>query len=135
MAGTVAQSAVHYAADGLLEITLTATGDSSDGTIPDTVLTPKFSGQLLSLKTNPGATAPTDNYDITIEDGDAIDVLQGVGANRDTSNSEQAAIVQATSVNPWIHRGETLTFKVANQSVNNAIIVARLLVRVFEKVT
>ena len=40
--------------------------------------------------TNPGATAPTDNYDIVVNDADSVDVAAGVLANRDTANSEQA---------------------------------------------
>lgn len=40
--------------------------------------------------TDPGATAPTDDYDITIVDAEGYDVMQGTGANRDTSNTETA---------------------------------------------
>lgn len=50
----------------------------------------QFHGEVLALVTDPGATAPTDNYDITITDADGYDVLQGAGANRDTANTETA---------------------------------------------
>ena len=40
--------------------------------------------------TDPGATAPTDNYDIVLNDENSADVFGGTLANRDTSNSEQA---------------------------------------------
>jgi len=60
-----------------------ASGDVS-GT--DTVV---VSGVALRYATNPGSTAPTDNYDIVINDEDGIDIAAGGLVNRDTSNSEQ----------------------------------------------
>ena len=60
-----------------------ASGDMS-GT--DTVV---VSGVALRYATNPGSTAPTDNYDIVVNDEDGIDIAAGGLANRDTSNSEQ----------------------------------------------
>lgn len=50
--------------------------------------TPRITGKIIQVVTNPGATAPSDDYDITMTDSDGIDVLQGKGANRDTVNSE-----------------------------------------------
>lgn len=44
--------------------------------------------RLKRMTTVPGATAPTDNYDITITTDDGEDILGGEGANRDTSTSE-----------------------------------------------
>ena len=49
-----------------------------------------YFGAVTSVVTNPGATAPTDNWDLTITDADSYDVLQGVGADRDTTNTETA---------------------------------------------
>lgn len=45
-------------------------------------------GTLLSVTTDPGATAPTDNYDITLTDSLGVDVFAGLGANRDTATTE-----------------------------------------------
>lgn len=59
--------------------------------------TKRFFGQVLALVTDPGSTAPTDNYDITITDDDSYDVMQGAGADRDTANTE-TAVPTATSV-------------------------------------
>lgn len=36
-----------------------------------------------------GTDAPTDNYDIVVNDSDGLDVMAGALANRDTANSEQ----------------------------------------------
>ncbi len=46
-------------------------------------------GAIVRVVTNPGGTAPTDDYDLTIIDSDGVDLLAGEGANRDTSTSEQ----------------------------------------------
>lgn len=61
---------------------------STSGGAADKVTTATFTGEVLTLVTDPGGTAPTDNYDITVTDADGIDVLAGAGANRDTANTE-----------------------------------------------
>ena len=124
MAGTVAIE--HYQLGNIRRLQITATADAADASFPATAL-PRFQGRLLALHTNPGATAPTDNYNITLIDGDGMDRLQGVGANRDTANSEQVPVVYtSTSVNPPVSIDETLTFTIANNAVNSAIVVANL---------
>ena len=48
-----------------------------------------YTGVLLRAVTVPDAvSAPTDDYDITITDGDGVDVAAGLLANRDTANTE-----------------------------------------------
>ena len=117
---------LHYALGNIRRINVAIVASSVDGTITATAL-PAFQGRLLSLHTNPGATAPTDQYDITLVDGDGLDRLQGVGANRHTTNSEQVAVVYSgTSVSPPVSSDETLTLTFANTSVNSAIIVLNL---------
>lgn len=124
MAGTV--TITHYQIGNIRRINFSVVADASDGSIPDTVL-PKFQGRLLALHTNPGATAPTANYDITLVDGDGLDRLQGVGLNRHTTNSEQVPVVYAsTSVCPPVSLDEALTLTFANNSVNSALIVGNL---------
>lgn len=49
-----------------------------------------LSGQPLRFVTDPSATAPTDNYDIVINDADGVDIAAGNLANRDTANTEEA---------------------------------------------
>lgn len=49
-----------------------------------------YYGEVIALLTDPGSTAPTDNYDITIEDSDGYDVMQAAAQNRDTANTETA---------------------------------------------
>lgn len=50
-----------------------------------------FAGFIMSAVTDPGAApnAPTDNYDMTLNDENGIDLLGGLGANRDTATTEE----------------------------------------------
>lgn len=69
-----------------------------------------YDGKLILLETDPdGVAAPTDNYDIVLNDGDGFDVLLGTGANRDTANTERVAEASLGAV-----AGSLLTLVVAN---------------------
>ena len=77
-------------------------------------------GQHLLDKSFPsGSTAPTDNYDITIEDSDGVDVLGGAGANRDAANTERVMPLYGTTPHPCPING-ALTVKIAGNIVNAA---------------
>lgn len=107
------------------DVTATVTFDSGDGSLPATAL-PFFGGRLVLLRTNPGSTAPTDNYDMTLVDEDGLDRLQGFGANRDTTNSEEVVIVYAsTAIHPPVVFGEILLLTVVNNSVHSGTTVIR----------
>ena len=124
MAGTITFS--HDQSGQVRRIVATCTADAADGSFPATAL-PTFEGRLQHLTTNPGATAPTDNYDITLIDGDGLDRLQGLGANRDTANSEEVEIVYTgTADNPLVEANETLTLTIAGNAVNSAVTVITL---------
>lgn len=104
-------------------IAFRATADAADGSFP-TVNVTSYGvwGTLLALGTNPGATAPTDNYDITLVDTDGADRFDSVGLNRDTSSTERVAITGA----PWVAQGETATLTITNNAVNSATIDIRI---------
>lgn len=68
-----------------------------------------YSGEVIRLVTDPGATAPTDNYDVMVYDEDNTDILMGAGANRDTADTEQ---VLASSLGCVAN--DKLTFYVEN---------------------
>ena len=128
MAGTVTQ-AVTTVVDPVKVVTLTCTADSSDGSYPATALTGIPSngrgGRLLQIITDPQSTAPQDNYDITVTDSGGADLLLGVGANRDTANTEVAVI--ATNGAHSVYAGtDTLTLNITNNNVNSAVIVIKL---------
>lgn len=124
MAGTV--TIAHYAIGMVRRVEISWTADAADGSVPATAL-PAFEGRLLALVTNPGSTAPTDNYDITLPAGIGDDRLQSVGANRHTTTTQSAPVVYSGStVHPWVDGDETLTFTLANNAVNSATGVAVL---------
>lgn len=106
-------------------ITITWTADSAAATVPSTDIPGMVYGVLQRIVTNPGATAPTDNYDITITDSDGFDVLGGVGANRDTTTTEEAEILMVSM--PRIV-ANTLTFNLSGNSVNSALGTCKLYV-------
>lgn len=59
------------------------------GVVTGSVTTNKYTGEIVRLVTDPGATAPTAAYDITILDEDGVDVLVGAGADRSATATEQ----------------------------------------------
>lgn len=83
---------------------------AADGTA--TGATPgAYSGSIERLVTVPagGGSAPTDNYDIAINDGDTTDVLLAAGANRSSTLTQQ---VGAASLG--IVANDTLTLEITN---------------------
>lgn len=77
---------------------VTWTSDDTTGAVSGTS-TYVFSGLFWGITTDPGATAPTDNYDVCVTDDLGVELLGGTagssstdgnGMNRDTSNSEFA---------------------------------------------
>ena len=127
MAGTVTQ-ALTTAVDHIKVVTLTCTADASDGSFPATTLTvlPRndIGGRLVQMITDPGATAPQDNYDITLTNGGA-DMLLGGGANRDTANTE-IAFIESNGAHPIYAGTDTLILNVSGNNVNSAISVIKL---------
>lgn len=118
MAGST--TVTHYTQGHVRKLQIDFVADAADGSIPDTVL-PVIEGRLFELTTNPGAVAPTDNYDITMTDAEGIDRLQGVGANRDTANTEVAIVVYSGStIHPVVSRADVLTLSLANNLVHSA---------------
>ncbi len=125
MPGTITQTFESRGPVGV--VTLTATGDAADGSFPSTDLSTKISGFILALETNPGSPAPTDNYDIVLNDADGHDVLEGKGANRDTANTEKVQVVDvAEGRYPPVAAGDTLSLVITNSTVNSAVIVIKI---------
>jgi len=103
-------------------ITLSWTADASAATVPNKVIDAStydiLGWYFFSAETNPGDTAPTDNYDIVINDADGADIAGGLLMNRDTGNTEMVNI--GTSIHGYpIVRGN-LTFVLSNNAVNSA---------------
>ena len=124
MAGTISESLACDVAP-VKVVTFTCTADSSDGSYPATTVSANIKGRLLQIVTDPQSTAPQDNYDITVTDSVGADLLLGVGANRDTSNTE-IAIVESNGAHSVVAETDTLTLTITNNNVNSAGIVIKL---------
>lgn len=94
-------------------ITINWVADSSDGSVPDLTI-PDIRGMVTIIQTNPGSTAPTDNYDLQLvpSTDTGLDILGGALSNRDTSSSE--------AVYPGVVLNGTYILKLSNNSVNSA---------------
>lgn len=118
------KGANYSGAHDIFKLLIEWVGDASGGTVPQTAFSAsdlKFlRGRYCVLAvTDPGSTAPTDNYDITIEDEYGVDVFGGSLTNRDTANSEQAIPQIGTGLASRLCGG-TWTFKLSGNSVNSA---------------
>lgn len=124
MAGTV--TLTHYTIGNIRKVVATCVADAADGSFPATAL-PAIEGRILALATNPGATAPQDNYDVTLPNQHGYDVLQGLGANRHTSTTQQVPILYSgTGTHPAVDESDTLTLTIAGNNVNSAITVIEI---------
>lgn len=83
---------------------------------------------LCSMETNPGSTAPTDDYDIVVNTAGGADLLGGAGANRDTANTEIAypTVDATTGQKACVPINGALSLVLSGNSVNNATTVIKL---------
>lgn len=88
MAGTVTTTETVHGSVKKLIFSWTSDGSGdADGTSSEV-----YDGKLIGLTTIPdGVDAPTDNYDVVVNDGGGHDVLLGAGADRDTAATEHVA--------------------------------------------
>jgi hypothetical protein len=86
--------------------------------VTGSVTTNKYTGEIVRLVTDPGATAPTANYDITILDEDGIDVLVGAGADRSATATEQ---VLGSSLGIIFNTTLTLEIATAGDAKNGTV--------------
>ncbi len=100
------------------KITFEWTSDAAgDATL---VTTKAYNGVIERFVTVPGTGGdqPADNYDVTVEDGDGVDVLMGEGANRSDTNTEQVGRADLGVV-----AYSTLTLEVENAGASNTGVV------------
>ncbi len=94
---------------------------SADRTEKTVKLAKKYQGKVVMIVTDPGATAPSDNYDLYIKDSAGVDIMNGTTENRDTANSEQAMPKWGTD---YFHPRPVygaLTFSLSGNSVDSAL--------------
>ena len=98
--------------------------DDTDGSVPATDFAATDMGKIFGKfcilgVTDPGATAPTDNYDIEILDEYGADIFGGNLLDRDTANAEQAVPSIGLAYGGRLCAGNW-SFKLTNNSVNDA---------------
>jgi hypothetical protein len=101
------------------KVTVDWVGDDATGAVPDLAL--ELNGFLVKVITNPGSTAPTANYDISLEDPEdnALDAAATLLNNRHTSTTEQVYPLISGASTPILLCG-TYNVAVSNNSVNSA---------------
>lgn len=97
----------------------------TDGSFSATPTDHRIDGLILGVETDPGATAPTDNYDIALNDANGIDVMGGALADRDTANTEFAAPL-VNGVEWMVPVVGVLQLAITNNSVNSATGLVRI---------
>ena len=119
---TITQDSVEYPLQKIQWDWLSATG----GTV-SSAASGWYCGKIVkvSLASYASPSAPTDGYDVTIEDGDGLDVLSGNGAN--VTASATVYINDPTKM-LWVRSG-TLTLKVANAGDEKGGVVTMLIQR------
>lgn len=115
MAGSAVTLTRHKSYGVIRRLVYDCTADDADGSFPSTAI-PVIEGGILALETNPGATAPTANYDVALTSGEGADRLAAAGLNRHTTNSEIALLATPAPVSA----DETLSLAITGNVVNSA---------------
>lgn len=128
MAASVTSTIASVGIYGAKVITFTWTA-AADGSVPSTAITAGMLKQINNMNAvlavvNPGATAPTAEYGITLTDADGADVFGGALLTRSASASEQARPAIATLAGKR-KINSLLTFNVADNLVDSAVGVVK----------
>jgi hypothetical protein len=130
-AGTVTVKANRVAGDAIW-LTYTWTADASDGSVPATVsgignFPADRGGWVCQVVTDPGSTAPTANYDITLTDGSGIDIMGGELADRSATATERA-VPKIDTVFGCTPVRDEITMNLTNNSVNSATGIVNVII-------
>ena len=120
-ASTVTITRSSRVTDSMHVFTISITADT-DGSVTSTATPFEINGDVVLAITNPGATAPQADYDITLTDSDGADVMGGTMVDRSASASERA-YPDAGDSNIKAFVEGPLTVNVSNNNVNGALIV------------
>ena len=128
--GTVTTSWTHHPQYevSILTVSWVAGTGAEVGTVPATAL-PTFQGWVFQFITDPGATAPTTLYDITLPDADALDVSGGTLMDRSATVTQRAMPLVATSTYKAWWVDTALTFTLTNNSVSAATGTLKIYIR------
>jgi len=100
-------------------LTFAWTANSGTGAMPAIASESNIDGYVFMVVTNPGTTAPTDDYDITLTDSDGVDVMGGKLVDRDTANSEQTIPLVGSGLGSRFVSG-VLTMNISGNIVHSA---------------
>lgn len=100
----------------IVELSWTA---HTDGTFTSVLTTWRIDGLIVCVDTDPGSTAPTANYDITLTNDFTIDVMGGALENRHTTTSERTQPIINGGYKSVLSYGR-LTLNISNNAVNGA---------------
>ena len=105
----------------LLQIAYTT--DSGAGTFA-IVTDWEINGWIHEVETDPGGTAPDDNYGITIKNDNGRDIMGGALASRDEANAEMVKpIVNGIWQKAWSHGLLTIAVTSAGNSKTAEILI------------
>lgn len=100
-------------------LTISWTDDTAGTTLAINPVTYGFMGwYLIQAETNPGGTAPTANYDISLVSTSGLDYALGALQNRSATITERPSIAGTGNVYPVII--DTFTFTLSGNAVNGA---------------
>ena len=121
--GTVTET--HMELGHIRYIKFACVANSSDGELAGHVVTsalPESGGRAIKIVTVPGATAPATDYDFTLKDARGIDLLQGLGADRSATATEETDLIYASTYNaPVFAQDDVFTLAMTNSTKNSAI--------------
>lgn len=98
----------------LRRITVDWTADGAG----DTTESIEVDGVIVRFITDPDANAPSVDYDVTVIDEFGLDLLDGQGADRHTSNTEHVLLAGGSNTTHVYHEG-TCTVTIANAGSGN----------------
>ena len=103
-------------------LTIAWTGAAAGGAIDAITINPVTYGiegwYLYTVETNPGTTAPTDNYGIAVNDADGLDIAGALLAGRDATATEIVNIGTSNHGYPVVR--SNLSVAISSNSVNSA---------------
>lgn len=120
---TVVETVAPASSVAVLTATMTS---NADGIVSGRLLAAQF-GLFWRGTTDPDDTdAPSDNYDLTLLDDAGIDLLNGRGDDRDSTDSQQLAplvLDSATTVSQPVAIGDRLTFQGLNMGESKTTVL------------
>lgn len=126
--GTLSRIQTQQGRPQMAKLVLTCTADAANASFPATILNDLQSQflleglQLYSIKTIPGATAPTADSDITVTDEYGVDLLGGKGTNLISNTAKKWALFGPQNYTASALITGDVTINISNNNVNSAVL-------------